>query len=46
VADAEAPHFIEQFCIDGGASFNTFKIVPLITFTEGLLRRSKEAHVQ
>jgi hypothetical protein len=45
VVDAEDPHHIEQFCIDSGvASFNTIKIVPLITFTEGVLARIKEAH--
>ncbi len=45
VVDAEDPHLIEQFCIDTGvASFNTIKIVPLITFTEGVLGRIKEAH--
>ena len=33
VVDAEDPHLIEQFCIDGGiASFNAVKIIPLTTF--------------
>jgi hypothetical protein len=45
VVDAKDPHLIEQFCIDTGvASFNTIKIVPLITFTEGVLARIKETH--
>ena len=45
VVDAEDPHLIEQFCIDTGvASFNTIKIVPLITFTEGVMARIKAAH--
>ena len=45
VVDAEDPHLIEQFCIDTGvASFNTIKIVPLITFTEGVRGRIKEIH--
>ncbi len=45
VLDAADPHLIEQFCIDSGvASFNTIKIVPLLTFKEGVLARIKEAH--
>jgi hypothetical protein len=45
VVDAEDPHLIEQFCLDSGvASFNTIKIVPLITFKEGVLARIKAAH--
>lgn len=45
VVDAEDPHLIEKFCIDMGvASFNTIKIVPLITFTEGVVPRIKEIH--
>jgi hypothetical protein len=45
VVDAEDPHLIEQFCLDSGvASFNTIKIVPLITFQEGVLERIKEIH--
>jgi hypothetical protein len=45
VVDAEDPHLIEQFCIDSGvASFNAIKIVPLITFKEGVLERIKEIH--
>jgi hypothetical protein len=45
VVDAEDPHLIEKFCLDAGvASFNTIKIVPLITFQEGVLERIKEIH--
>jgi hypothetical protein len=45
VVEAEDPHLIEQFCIDTGvASFNAIKIVPLITFQEGVLGRIKAAH--
>ena len=45
IVDAEDPHLIEQFCIDTGvASFNNIKIVPLITFTEGVVSRIKEIH--
>jgi hypothetical protein len=45
VVDAEDPHLIEQFCIDTGvASFNTIKIVPLMTFSEGVMGRIKEIH--
>jgi len=33
--DAEDPHLIQQFAIDGGmASFNEVKIVPLMTFDD------------
>ena len=35
VVDAEDPHLIQQFCIEGGiASFNAVKIIPLITFQQ------------
>ena len=45
VVDAEDPHLIEQFCIDTGiASFNYLKIVPLITFGEGVIPRIKKIH--
>jgi tetrahydromethanopterin S-methyltransferase subunit H len=45
VVDAEDPHLIEQFCIDMGiASFNYIKIVPLLTFGEGVIPRIKEIH--
>jgi hypothetical protein len=45
VLEAEDPHLIEQFCLDSGvASFNTLKIVPLITFQDGVMARIKEIH--
>ena len=35
VVDAEDPHLIQQFCIEGGiASFNAVKIIPMITFQQ------------
>ena len=35
VVEAEDPHLVQQFCIDGGiAKFNAVKIVPLITFKD------------
>jgi len=35
ILDAEDPHLIQQFAIDGGmASFNEVKIVPLMTFED------------
>ncbi len=35
ILDAEDPHLIQQFAIDGGlASFNEIKIVPLMTFED------------
>ncbi len=35
VVDAEDPHLVERFCIEGGvAKFNAVKIVPLITFKD------------
>lgn len=37
VVDADDPHLVEKFCIDGGlAKFNAVKIVPLITFKDVL----------
>ncbi len=45
VVDAEDPHLIEEFCIETGlASFNNLKIVPLITFVEGVIPRVKGIH--
>lgn len=45
VLDAEDPHLIEKFCIETGiASFNYVKIVPLITFNEGVIPTVKEIH--
>ena len=35
VVDAEDPHMIQQFCIDSRiASFNSVKIIPMITFQQ------------
>ena len=35
IVDAEDPHLIQQFAVEGGmASFNEVKIVPIITFKE------------
>ena len=35
ILDAEDPHLLQQFAIDGGAaSFNEIKIVPLMTFDD------------
>lgn len=45
VVDAEDPHLIEEFCIDTGiASFNYLKIVPLVTFGEGVVPLIKKLH--
>lgn len=45
VVDAEDPHLIEDFCIATGiASFNRLRIVPLITFREGVIPQVKKAH--
>ena len=35
IVDADDPHLIQQFCIEGGiASFNAVKIIPMITFDQ------------
>jgi len=35
LVEAEDPHLIQQFCIEGGiASFNAIKIIPMITFPQ------------
>lgn len=45
IVDAEDPHLIQQFCIDAGiASFNNLKIVPLITFAEGVIPLITKIH--
>ena len=37
IVDADDPHLIQQFCIEGGiASFNAVKIVPMITFDQAI----------
>ena len=43
ILDAEEPHLIEQFCIDGGiASFNAVKIIPMTTFQQ-VIEKVKKA---
>jgi hypothetical protein len=45
VVDGEDPHLIQQFCVQTGlASFNNLKIVPMITFSEGVIPFIKEIH--
>lgn len=45
VVDAEEPRLIEQFCIDTGiASFNYLKIVPLMTFSKGVIPMIRGIH--
>lgn len=45
IVDAEDPHLIEKFCVETGvASFNRLKIVPLITFSEGVIPLVKKVH--
>ncbi len=42
VVDAEDPHLVQEFCIDGGiAKFNATKIVPLFTFKDVVDRCKK-----
>ena len=46
IVDAEDPHTIQQFCIDSGiASFNSVKIVPMITFQQ-VIETVKKANPQ
>lgn len=45
IVDADDPHAIEEFCVETGvASFNRLKIVPLITFSEGVIPLVKKVH--
>ena len=45
VVEAEDPHLIQDFCLATGiASFNSLKIVPLITFQEGVVPGLKKIH--
>jgi hypothetical protein len=45
VVDAEDPHLIQEFCVATGvASINAVKIVPLITFMEGVIPGLKKIH--
>ena len=42
IVDAEDPHLIQKFAIDGGvASFNEVKIVPLMTFNDVISESGK-----
>ena len=46
IVDAEDPHLIQQFCIEGGiASFNAVKIIPLITFQQ-VIETTKKVNPQ
>jgi hypothetical protein len=45
VLDAEDPHLIQDFCVSAEmAAFNELKIVPLITFMEGVIPGLKKIH--
>lgn len=45
IVDAEDPHRIQDFCVDTGvAKINELKIVPLITFREGVVDGIKKIH--
>jgi len=45
VLEAEDPHLIQDFCVAMGvATFNELKIVPMITFREGVIPGLKKIH--
>ena len=45
VVEADDPHGIQNFCVATGlASINALKIVPLITFAEGVIPGLKTIH--
>lgn len=45
IVEAEDPHSIQQFSVDTGlATINELKIVPLITFEDGVIPGLKEIH--
>ena len=45
VVEAEDPHLIQEFCVATGiATFNELKIVPMITFMEGVIPGLKKIH--
>ncbi len=45
VVEAEDPHLIQEFCVATGvATINELKIVPLITFREGVIPGLKKIH--
>ena len=46
LVEAEDPHLVQQFCIEGGiASFNAVKIIPIITF-EQVIQTVKKVNPQ
>ena len=45
IVDAEDAHLIEEFALESGlARFNKLRIVPLHTFSEGVVPRIKKTH--
>jgi hypothetical protein len=45
VVEAEDPHLIQEFCVATGiATINELKIVPMITFQEGVIPGLKKIH--
>ncbi len=45
IVDADDPHGIEGFALEAGlASFNTLKIVPLLSLQEGVIPLIKKVH--
>ena len=45
VVEAENPHLIQEFCVATGvATINELKIVPMITFQEGVIPALKKIH--
>lgn len=45
LVDAEDPHLIQEFCVSTGlASINELKIVPMITFEDGVIPGLKKIH--
>ena len=45
IFEAEDPHLIQEFCVATGiATINELKIVPLITFREGVIPGLKKIH--
>ncbi len=45
VVEADDPHGIQEFCVATGlATINELKIVPLITFQEGVIPGLKKIH--
>ncbi len=45
VVDAEEAHLVTDFCVEAGiAKINDLKIVPMITFNEGVIPGLKKIH--